>query len=111
MRLVDLDPKWLLVDGRRVGFVFRSPTRPDCRDWWQSCFVEATPISAQLDLFDACLGEHAMVQPCKPSFAWTIVGGIAAADFATITVEPSLDGSPGGLWHGHIKAGEIVGGL
>src|SRR5206468_3026454 len=107
MRLVDLDPKWLLVDGRRVGFVFRSPTR---RDWWQSCFAEATPIGEQLDLFEAQLGD-AMVQPCKPSFVWTIVDGIAAADFATITVDPSLDGSPGGLWHGHVKRGEIVGGL
>src|SRR4051812_30679829 len=105
MKLLDLDPAWLTQSGRRVGFVFRSPTRPDSRDWWQSCFAEPTPLLDQLNLFDAHLGEDAMVQPCKPSFAWTIAGGIAAADFASLTVSPSLDGSPGGLWHGHIRGG------
>lgn len=107
MRLLDLDPAWLTQSGRRVGFVFRSPTR---REWWQSCFAEATPMREQLGLFEDNLGDG-MVQPCNPSFAWTIDGGIEAADFATITVAPSLDGSPGGLWHGHIRGGAIVGGI
>jgi hypothetical protein len=52
-----------------------------------------------------------MVQGCNPEKRWTIAGGIDTADFATMTVTPSLDGSPGGLWHGHITAGEIKGGI
>lgn len=26
MKLADLDPRWLVADGRRIGFIFRSPT-------------------------------------------------------------------------------------
>jgi hypothetical protein len=108
MKLLDLDPQWLLVDGRRVGFTFVSPTD---RRYRQSCFVDPPNVNDQVDLFDQQLGETVVVQPCNPSDHWAIVGGIEAADFATMTVTPSLDGSPGGLWHGHIKRGEIVGGI
>lgn len=52
-----------------------------------------------------------MVQPCNPAGRWTIVGGVENASFETMTVKPSLDGSKGGLWHGFITNGEIVGGL
>jgi hypothetical protein len=51
------------------------------------------------------------VQGCLPDLAWTVAGGIDTATFETMTVTPSLDGSKGGLWHGHITNGEIVGGL
>jgi hypothetical protein len=47
-------------------------------------------------------------QTAKTSFAWTIVGGIEIASFETMAVTPSIDGSPGGLWHGFITNGEIV---
>lgn len=103
MRLTDLDPRWLLKDGKRVGFTFICPTD---RNWRQSCFVAPTPSCEQWDLF----GELD-VQGCRPDCSWTIAGGIEAADFATMTVTPSLDGSKGGLWHGFITAGAIVGGL
>jgi hypothetical protein len=36
---------------------------------------------------------------------WTIAGGIEGASFDTLTVAPSVDGSPGGLWHGFIVNG------
>jgi hypothetical protein len=51
------------------------------------------------------------VQGCSQGTNWQIAGGIDAADFATLTVTPSLDGSAGGNWHGHITNGQIVGGL
>ena len=99
MKLADLDPKWLIKDGKRVGFTFVSPTNPK---WRQSCFVVMMPTRDQWDLF----GDDE-VQGCRPDFAWKITGGIEASSFETMTVEPSIDGSPGGLWHGRITKGEI----
>lgn len=110
MKLIDLDPRWLMQDGKRIGFVFRSPTD---RKWWQSCFVAPTERREQWRLIEAAIppDEKHDFQACKPSAKWKVAGGIKNADFATISVTPSLDGSPGGLWHGHITGGEIKGGL
>lgn len=102
-RLVDLAPCWLMKDGRRVGFTFRSPT--DAR-WRQSCFPIPPKQSEQWDLFELHHGDDG-VQGCNPNARWTIAGGIDAADFATMTVTPSIDGSAGSLWHGFITKGEI----
>lgn len=124
MRLVDLDPKWLTHEGRRVGFVFRSPTN---RQWWQTCFAEAGFRAfscdackekdqwhcehGQFGLCEAAGVDPSWIQPCNTACAWKVSGGIESADFETLTVSPSLDGSAGGLWHGFIQNGEIVGGL
>lgn len=108
MRLIELDPVWLVKDGKRVGFTFISPTKPPCR---QSCFAQAMPSCEQWALFEQYHGEETMVQGCKPECAWDFKGGIESADFATLTVTPSIDGSAGGTWHGFITKGEIVGGI
>ena len=105
MRLLDLDPRWIMRDGKRIGFTFISPMQ---REFRQSCFAVATPSREQWDLFEEMHGDDG-VQGCRPDFAWTILGGIDTADFATISVKPSIDGSPGGTWHGYITNGEIVG--
>jgi hypothetical protein len=108
MKLLDLDPKWLLKAGARVGFTFLSPIgRQGNTHWRQSCFVVTLPSGEQHDLFEQVHGEDFAVQACRPDFAWTIAGGIEAATFESITVTPSIDGSAGGLWHGFITAGEI----
>lgn len=107
MRLVDLDPRWLMDGKRRVGFTFRCPTKPNAR---QSCFEKPPKVSKQVELFEAAHGDE-MVQPCNPSAHWAIKGGMAMAKFETLSVAPSLDGSRAGLWHGFITNGEIVGGL
>lgn len=116
MKLTDLDPRWLIVNGTRVGFVFLSPTvkvrtavdHPGTI-WRQSCFVANTPRRAQADLFEAMFGEDDYsVQFCDPTCAWKVKGGIENASFETMTVTPSLDGSKGGLWHGFITNGEIT---
>jgi hypothetical protein len=108
MRLLDLDPQWIMRDGKRIGFTFVCPTNAAFR---QSCFPDPPKVSEQCDLFDAMHGEHTMVQPCGPNKRWRIAGGIESASFETMTVSPSLDGSPGGLWHGFITNGQIVGGI
>lgn len=49
MRLVDLDPRWLVKDGRRVGFVFKSPTLGD--KMWMCCFENPPERREQWALF------------------------------------------------------------
>jgi hypothetical protein len=112
MRLVDLEPRWLIKDGQRVGFIFRSPTRPQC---WQSCFFKSPPRREQWAMFaetlksddpdDLTMGRHD-VQGAREGTTWSIAG-----EFENLTVTPSIDGSPGGNWHGFITNGQIVGGL
>lgn len=113
MRLTELDPRWLVRDGQRVGFVFRTPTRPE--KCWQSCFLAAPPFREQCKLIAAAFDDwddedreygRPDVQTCKEGTHWTIDG-----EFENLTCRPSLDGSPGGNWHGFITDGEIVGGL
>ena len=121
MRLTDLDPRWLIKDGKRVGFIFISPTQRLRSDgttnpvpWRQTCFVERTLFKEQCKVVWAAMSDLApgddmfgFWQPCKADCAWTVAGGIAAAAFTTISVTPSLDGSAGGFWHGFITNGEI----
>lgn len=122
MRLTDLEPHWLIFEGRRVGFIFRSPTKPE---WWQTCFVEkfylfkgrdgnhasedeAYSPDSQGGIIARCFPEAGdRFQGCNPDHQWTVAGGIENASFDTLTVTPSLDGSAGGLWHGFITAGAI----
>jgi hypothetical protein len=116
MRLCDLDPRWLTKDGRRVGFIFLSPTRKNGPvHWRQTCFFEKTPFREQRALVWAEMADQADEdrefgnwQPCKQDFAWKLHG---EPNFETLTVTPSLDGSAGGLWHGFITNGQIVGGI
>ena len=114
MKLTELDPRWLVKDGRRVGFVFKCPTK---RDWYQSCMLENVPRREQWRMFNevfrGCgIGEdeqqYTRVQGCRQDCVWRITSG---GDFHDISVLPSIDGSAGGLWHGFITNGEIVGGV
>ena len=61
MRLTDLDPRWLMRDGKRVGFVFVCPTD---QAWRQSCFAVVVPSQEQWKLFEAMFGEYYKVQGC-----------------------------------------------
>jgi hypothetical protein len=127
MNLLDLDAEWLMFEGRRVGFIFRSPTN---RDWWQTCFVEkfshfkgrdgtydragddaGSPDSQCGIVKDCAPAAGSNFQMCNVDHQWSVEGGIENASLSTITVTPSLDGSKGGLWHGFVTNGQIVGGL
>jgi hypothetical protein len=107
VKLIDLDPRWILEGGKRVGFSFLSPTRSQGPiHWRQSCYAIPSPkIGHQWHLLGKDDAE--CTQTCKLGVTWSITGGIETADFATLTVLPSIDGSAGGLWHGFITNGEI----
>src|SRR5947209_4318799 len=66
---------------------------------------------SQSGLVEAAGVDPEKMQGCTYGCNWQIAGGIESAEFATMTVTPSLDGSKGGLWHGFITNGEIVGGI
>lgn len=106
MKLLELEPQWIERDGRRIGFMFKSPANPK---FWQTCYEVPPPRREQWALHRAILGEeaHHYVQGCNPDARWSISPTIDQAEFATLSVTPSLDGSAGGLWHGYITDGEI----
>jgi hypothetical protein len=107
MKLVDQKPQWLTYEGRRVGFLFVSPVDPT---YYQT--VTFVPIERRLQIIlcEVLLRVPYRVQHARPDFAWTHPShaDLEQADFDTLTVHPSVDGSAGGLWHGWIKDGQIV---
>jgi hypothetical protein len=117
VKLIELDPRWLMRDGRRIGIVFRTPhsERPQSAGHYQTCFFEPTPRDVQREVVwaaaDDLKGEgqqhFGAWQPANPDIAWTVAGGVDGASLETLTVTPSIDGSRGGLWHGFITEGEI----
>lgn len=103
MRLLDLEPQWINDGcGVRIGFMFRCPTNPE---FWQTCFRESPQRRVQREIFERMFGEDNdhVVQGCTPGTRWSW----STEDFATISVTPSIDGSPGGLWHGFVTDGDI----
>ena len=120
MRLIDLEPKWLFLNGERVGFIFRCPLEPNNALRRQTCFflvldheqqVSALCESYQIDR-EAIYDQLHNIQLCV-EFAWVVPlpQKLEYATFETISVMPSLDGSKGGNWHGFITDGKIVGGI
>ena len=91
MKLTDLEPRWLMKDGARVGFVFRCPTN---QTRWQSCFVESPPFREQCKLIANAFGDwddedrdygRPNVQTAREGVRWTISG-----EFEGLTVTPSI---------------------
>jgi hypothetical protein len=101
MRLAELAPRWIHTN----VFVFLCP---HCRKTLLSCKNVVMSRHMQFGIFARKLTddfERANVVPTKPESAWIFEG-----DLPGITVKPSIDASALGHWHGHITAGEIVGG-
>jgi hypothetical protein len=115
MKLLELDPRWLMADKQRIGFAFRVPTRlQQVPHQWQTCFFAPTPrrvqiMSVQRAKFGKIDGWAANVQLCNETCGWALQNGLTleTATFENMSVMPSLDGSAGGNWHGYITNGEI----
>lgn len=97
MKLLDLEPRWI----HPHLFVFRCP---HCRKDWLTCKRIVLSEHEQFDLYEKTFGEdwNLMVVPCKADFSWTITG-----DFGNLSVNPSIDASASGHWHGWITNGEV----
>jgi hypothetical protein len=109
MRLLDLDPRWIEHEGRKVGILLLCP---HCKKTRLSCFFEPFPVlnggapPNQYWLFKKTPGvgedEAAETVPCNKFSRWTRTSD----DFATMSIDPSLDASASGHWHGFITNGE-----
>lgn len=102
MRLTDLDPRWVAfmhygnntVVGARVGLTFLCPC---CRRQYIGAMF-AQPIGVN---FDAAQMTH---WPPVGTRVWQREGD----SFDTLTLNPSIDVSAYGHWHGHIRNGEVL---
>lgn len=103
MRLTELRPRWLVNEPGRKLFIFLCP---HCRNRWLSCKTFALDVGKQLELFAAAVKteEIKTVVPMRQEVCWKLTG---EASWDTITVSPSIDASPSGDWHGHIKHGGV----
>lgn len=97
--LLSLEPRWLTPD----VLAFRCPV---CREVWLTCKRIELHYRDQFDLFEKHFGDdwNQKVVPCSPKVCWTFID----LDFKTLTIKPSLDASPAGHWHGHVKRGWVV---
>lgn len=127
MRLVDLKPKWMRLNGEAVSIIFLCPRcvaraakgAAGCTKRgveWLTCTFKvmdgrtqrdliAETIEANRDHFGPDLEQWDVVA-CK-SIAWKRTSKL----LETMSVTPSLDASPAGHWHGHITNGIMVGDL
>lgn len=104
MRLIDLDPRWY-SSGRpnnRVGFTFECPC--------QACAGRGTRLAVAVHLDGTNLDPDPENPQQFPAgeHVWTMAAGDS---FENLSLTPSVDASGSGHWHGHITAGEIVGGI
>ncbi len=112
MKLSDLQPRWLDLDGRRVGLLFQCP---HCQGFWLTCFFEKLPMHEQMRAWSRATGhpldedgwpdgpEGARVSFCHPNAQWQATG-----DLNDLTIMPSIDASAAGHWHGFIRAGMMT---
>jgi hypothetical protein len=122
MKLIGLQPRWLEADGERVGFIFHCPhcvAGASTPPTWLSCFLAPAPkISRQFEIFRLALARdprpmNRAVVPITEGVRWVcrgeqnIVVSPLAARFEDLTVDPSIDASASGHWHGHIKGGVV----
>lgn len=99
MTLLELEPRWLTPN----VFIFRCP---HCRKMWLVCKNIPMNEQAQFDLLEEKLGAdwNETIVPARADFAWNFPSD---TNFSVLTVEPSIDASTSGHWHGHITSGAI----
>lgn len=100
MRLLDLEPKWIHPN----IFAFKCP---HCREVTLTCKNVPMEFLKQWEVFDKEYGPgrwNTILVGTRDETAWSISG----TDFSTMTVNPSLDASASGHWHGFIRNGEIA---
>jgi hypothetical protein len=97
MRLLDLDPHWYVLEdgGPIVGLSFYCP---HCRKERLGILFHHDGHAA---IEDGYIRAHYPNDPQR--YIWTMTG---PADFATLTLSPSVDASKSGHWHGSITNGE-----
>jgi hypothetical protein len=97
VRLIDLEPRWYTLEDRdvRVGFSFDCP----------HCTLVRLGVAVH-DKGHRVLGAAKEVtHPPAEGRVWEITAGNS---FQDISLQPSIDASQVGHWHGHITNGEVT---
>jgi len=92
MKLIDLDPHWVGIDGKRIGISFDCP-----------CCLK-TDRSTRLVIY---WEQPSTIQTLGYNYISQYIWKRSGDDFANITFSPSIDASNHGHWHGFITNGEI----
>src|SRR5690348_10028222 len=98
MKLTELDPRWFVLEenGTRVGLTFLCP---HCRETYLGVAFHHKGHEAMEDSYI-----RAHYPNDKEKYIWTLDSN---DDFNTLTLNPSIDASSSGHWHGFIQNGEI----
>ncbi len=102
MKLLELDPRWFTIaeeEGASVGMTFLCPHCRTCYlGVWFRDPVNLERVRGLHPDWDTYMAEH-------PERSYWQRDG---ADFATMTITPSIDASKAGHWHGFIRNGEVT---
>lgn len=96
MKLIDLEPRWFVLEngGPRVGLTFNCP---HCQKERLGVVFHHRGHEAIEDVYIRAHAGH------PERYIWTEDG----EDFINISIEPSIDASASGHWHGFIRKGTI----
>lgn len=98
MRLLDLDPRWVVLEegGLSVGLTFECP---HCRATRLGVMFHRHARAVMEDQY--ILAHHGANDT---QHIWDLQG---QDDFASLTLFPSIDASKAGHWHGFITSGQV----
>lgn len=99
MKLLDLNPRWFVAEqgGPKIGLTFDCPC---CKTRRLGVAFHHTGEDA---IYDAEPDTHG-----PGASLWTISGDAHATSFDSVTLQPSIDASSFGHWHGFVTNGEIT---
>jgi Family of unknown function (DUF6527) len=102
VRLVDLDPQWAELGGVKIGFSFFCP---HCLTTVLFVAIVPSTYTNQCRILSRMYPDNeGDIITARENFAWQFNG----YSFFSMTINPSIDASRAGHWHGWIKDGEIT---
>lgn len=100
MKLTELNPRWMVDDGRKVGVMFDCPGAC-CAD--KRSPRDVFEMGAAVKALAACPFKVAIDGQPYRADGWERTGDT----FDTLTLSPSVWISPPEHWHGFVRGGEI----
>ena len=96
MKLIELDPHWFALEsgGPIVGITFLCP----------HCRLERIGVAFHHLGREAMEDQYIKAHSPSTGHIWSATG----ADFASLSLSPSIDASNAGHWHGFVTNGEVT---
>lgn len=98
MSLTELDPRW--VNSKIFAFLC-----PHCKNILLSCKNAPMTTKEQREVFELVFGDdwNDQIIMSRNETVWSFVGAVES-----LTIDPSVDASPSGHWHGRIINGVVT---